>query len=202
MKRLLLAAVVFGVLIAMAPTAWARKWTSSDGQFSTEAELVEFADGEVTLKKSSGETISVPLAALSAADRRFLAAAKKKLKLAAKTAPKADPSYTNDIQPFLATFCAKCHNQNRAEHGYAIDTFAGLTRSGKKGAVVVPGKPAESLLIQLFQPGRKHMPPNDSPQPMPEQITKVTAWIAAGADDDTAAQVQEKVHPEKRKPRR
>lgn len=198
MKSRLLAAVVLGLLVAMGPMAWARKWTSSDGRFSTEAELVEFADGKVTLKTPDGETIAVPIARLSTADRRFVVTAKKKL----KTTTKADPGYTQDIQPFLAAYCTECHNQNRAKEGYAVDTYAGLTRSGKKGAVVVPGKPTESLLVQLFQPGRKHMPPEKSPQPTPEQVSKVVAWIAAGAADDTAAQVPQKVRVEKGKPRR
>ena len=198
MKRVLLPAVVFCLLLAMQSVAWARKWTSSDGQFSIEADLVEYAEGQVTLKKSDGETIAVPISRLSAADRRFVIAEKKK----PKTPPKTDPTYTNDIRPFLATYCAECHNQNRAEDGYAVDTFAGLTRSGKKGAIVVPGKPDESLLVKLLQPGRKHMPPEKSPQPTPEQMSKVAAWITAGAADDTASEAPQKPSVGKTKPRR
>jgi len=199
MSLRLLAAVAVCVLVAASPAAWARKWTSSDGKFSTEADLVELADGQVVLKKTSGETISVPLARLSLADRRFVIA-ERKPKGATSSPAKTGPSYTGEIQPLLATYCVKCHNKDRAEHGYAADTYGGLTQAGKKGAMVVPGKPAESLLIELFKPVRKHMPPNDAPQPTAEEISKITAWVAAGAEDDAAAPVPEK--PEKRKPRR
>ena len=206
MKRLLPAAAVFGLLIATGPTTWARKWTSSGGQFSIEAELVEYADGAVTLKKPDGETISVPLARLSTTDRRFVAATRKKPKAEPKAVAKAvaapDPSYVSDVRPFLTTYCAECHNPKRAKAGYTVDTFAALTENGKKGPLVVAGKPDESLLVRLLQPGRKHMPPNDSTQPMPPEISKVTAWIAAGAVDDTAGPVQPKGRAEKKKPRR
>jgi hypothetical protein len=183
----------------MGSAGWARKWTSSDGNFSIEADLVAFADGQVTLKKADGETISVPIARLSAADRRFVIGERKKLRNPAKPAA---PSYATDMQPFLTQYCAACHNEKKAEHGYAVDTFAGLTRTGKKGAMVVPGKPTESLLVQLFQPGRKHMPPDKSPQPTAEQIAKVVEWITAGAVDDTAAPPPTKAPPERKKLRR
>lgn len=184
MHRLLPAVVVLGVWFSIEGASRARKWTSSDGKFTTEAELVAFADRQVTLQKPDGETISVPLARLSPADRRYVLGERRKLKNPPK--PVA-PSYLGEIRPFLATYCTACHNQNRAQGGYAVDTYAGLTQSGRRGAVVVPGKPTESLLVQLLQPGRKHMPPDGSPQPTAEQIAKVVEWITAGAVDDTAA---------------
>lgn len=191
-------AVVFGLLVVFASPASARKWTSSDGKFSTEAELVEYADGKVTLQKADDQRITVPLAKLSPADRRFVIAERKKPKPPAK----AEPSYAYDIQPFLGKYCVECHNQKRAEHGYAVDTLAGLTASGRKGAMVVPGKPDESLMVRLFEPGRKHMPPDKSPQPAPEEIAKLVAWITAGAQENSAPPPSAKAVPEKRRPRR
>jgi hypothetical protein len=197
MRQLFLAAGVLGFLIGMGSMAWGRKWTSSDGKFSTEAEFIEYAEGKVTLKKDTGETISVPIAKLSSADRRFVIAAKK----VPKTPPKAEPSYAKDIQPFLTTYCAECHNQKRAKAGYAVDTLAALTENGKKGPLVVPGKPGESLMLQLFQQGPKHMPPDSSTQPKSNEIAKVTAWIEAGAREETGEPAQENVSPKKKRSR-
>ncbi len=42
-----------------APAALARKWTDASGVFSVEAELVDFKDGTVRLKKTDGKTISI-----------------------------------------------------------------------------------------------------------------------------------------------
>ena len=55
MKRALLTAAMLGILATTAPLASARKWTSSDGQYAVEAELVEIADGKVHLKKPEGD---------------------------------------------------------------------------------------------------------------------------------------------------
>ena len=65
-------AAIFSLLIATALPAETRKWTSKDGLYSTEAELVERDNAKVTLKKRSGETVTVPLERLSEADRRYL----------------------------------------------------------------------------------------------------------------------------------
>lgn len=199
MKRLGLMFAGIGLLLTAGSASEARKWTSSDGRFTVEAEFVEYADGQVTLKKDDGTTIAVPISRLSGADRRFVVGERKKPKAEPKP---AEPGYVSDIQPFMVAFCNACHNQNKAEHGYATDTYAGLTRTGKKGAVVVPGKPEESLLVRLFEPGRKHMPPEKSPQPTAEQMAKVSAWITAGAVDNTAAPEPPKTRPEKTKSRR
>jgi hypothetical protein len=186
MRRFYLAATVAGILIAAGLPASARKWTSSDGQQSVEAEMIDFADGKVKLKKTDGRTVTVPVKSLSEADRRYLATAKKKLSAAGASSV----SYSRDVQPFLRTYCAGCHNASKAKAGYAVDTFTALTRAGKKGALVVPGKPAESELVLTLEGSGKHMPPRKSPQPSAEVIAKVTAWIEAGAEDDSAQQGQ------------
>ena len=179
----LLPATVFVLLVTMALPAAARKWTSSDGHFSTDAELVEADDENVKLKKKSGEIVTVPIQRLSDLDRRYLVSAKKKIPPPKKNVP----SYVTDVQPFLTRYCAQCHNPEKPKDGHDVTTYAALTRSGKKGVLVVPGKSAESRLIVTMEGKGKPMPPGKSPQPTPEEIAKVTAWIDAGAEDDTAA---------------
>lgn len=62
-----------GLLLVVVFPALARQWTDSTGKFSVEAELVEVQDGKVLLKKTSDSTvITVPVARLSEADRRYL----------------------------------------------------------------------------------------------------------------------------------
>ncbi len=61
------------VLVAlMATTALARKWTDASGKYSTEADFIEFKDGNVILKKANGKLISVPFERLSTADQEFI----------------------------------------------------------------------------------------------------------------------------------
>jgi len=49
-----------------------RVWSDSSAKFSTEAELVEFREGKVRLKKRDGREITVPIEQLSAADQEHL----------------------------------------------------------------------------------------------------------------------------------
>lgn len=49
-----------------------RTWTSADGKFSTDAELVDYSDEEVRLLKTNGKQITVPLDRLSDSDKAQL----------------------------------------------------------------------------------------------------------------------------------
>ncbi|QDU92485.1 SHD1 domain-containing protein [Lignipirellula cremea] len=63
-----------------------RTWTSADGRFTTQAELVEIKGDQVVLKQASGNAITVPISALSQTDRDFLTKP-----VPAKEAPKVEP---------------------------------------------------------------------------------------------------------------
>ena len=60
--------VLFPLLLLTATPVSARKWTSSDGKFSVEAELVEAKNGNVRLKRRDGKDITVPVSRLSKED--------------------------------------------------------------------------------------------------------------------------------------
>jgi len=66
-------AAVAAVLLLAAESGLGRTWTSADGAYSVEAELVAQSDTAVKLKKQDGRIIVVPLANLSRADREHLA---------------------------------------------------------------------------------------------------------------------------------
>jgi mono/diheme cytochrome c family protein len=200
MQRVLFA-TVFSLLIATALSAETRKWTSKDGRFSTEAELVDQDDTSVTLKKQSGDIVTVSLEHLSAADRRYLLTLKKKAtpskeKKEGNTEKKESKenkgskeiavSYATVVQPFLSQYCAECHNHGKATAGYDVTNYAALTKRGKYGALVVPGKPDISRLCEVMEGMSKSMPPSGSTQPMPDEIAKIVAWVKGGATDDSS----------------
>jgi mono/diheme cytochrome c family protein len=105
------------------------------------------------------------------------------------TPPAADPppSFTKDIKPFLGNYCQGCHTGRRAKSGYSVESYAALLKNGRKGPLVVPGKPDESRLTMCMDGKGKPMPPTRSEQPTAEEIAKVRAWIEAGARDDKPA---------------
>lgn len=54
------------------PVASFRQWTDSTGQFKTEAKLVSFEGGKVTLLRKNGQKIVIPIERLSRADQKLL----------------------------------------------------------------------------------------------------------------------------------
>ncbi len=65
------------LLLLLITSVEARKWTSSDGRFSVEAEYVAATDTSVQLKKSDGTVINIPLAKLSEQDKQHIATLSK-----------------------------------------------------------------------------------------------------------------------------
>jgi len=60
------------LFLASTGLADVRTWNDASGRFSIEAELVDFKDGTVRLRKADGEVISIPVSRLSKSDLAFL----------------------------------------------------------------------------------------------------------------------------------
>jgi WD40 repeat protein len=101
------------------------------------------------------------------------------------TAPLAaaePPDFNADVLPVFRKYCLGCHNAKVAEGGLVLEDHARTLNGGDEGAVLVAGKSAESRLWQVVA-GKSDpkMPPEDSPQPKPEELAVIRAWIDAGA---------------------
>ena len=67
------------------------------------------------------------------------------------------------IRPILVEHCFKCHGPEKTSGGLRLDSRASLLRGGQSGAVVVPGQPEKSLLLQALRHddgAELKMPPN------------------------------------------
>lgn len=64
-----------------------------------------------------------------------------------------DEFFEKKIRPVLATNCYGCHSSKLETPmgGLALDTKAGLLKGGDSGPAIVPGKPAESLLLRAMR---------------------------------------------------
>jgi len=93
--------------------------------------------------------------------------------------------YTTKVKPILDENCSSCHMGANRKGGLNFDTRESLLKGGHDGVVVVPGDPANSLLVKLI----RHEGPADDPMPMPPKkpkisdsdIATITAWIKGGA---------------------
>lgn len=96
--------------------------------------------------------------------------------------PDAELTFERDVRPILKTHCFHCHGEEEELQG-SLDVRLRrfLVRGGDSGAVIVPGKPSESLLIERLRSG--DMPPSeDGSKKVPEEeIDIIARWIAIGA---------------------
>lgn len=99
--------------------------------------------------------------------------------------PAQQPStYAEIIAPLFQSRCTTCHGPTKRKGGLRLDSRAAVLAGGEDGPVLVPGDPAASLLFQrasLPLEHEDHMPPEGKPQPTPEELAALEAWIAAGA---------------------
>src|SRR5439155_18531622 len=79
--------------------------------------------------------------------------------------PPLDPSsavkisYRRNVAPLLRRHCSSCHTKNDAQAELNVDTVKLMLRGGKTGPAIKPGKPDESLLVQVLTGAKKPMMP-------------------------------------------
>jgi Protein of unknown function (DUF1549)/Protein of unknown function (DUF1553)/Planctomycete cytochrome C/NPCBM/NEW2 domain len=97
--------------------------------------------------------------------------------------PAADPTvdFARDVHPILAERCFACHGGDKRAGGLSLRGYEEVLQGGRSGAVIVPGKPAESLLLRrVTADGTPVMPPIGQPLD-PAQIKVLKNWVAEGA---------------------
>lgn len=107
--------------------------------------------------------------------------------LTASGSATAAVDFGRDVQPVLSDKCYHCHGPDEATRKakLRLDTKEGAFRLDKEGrAVIVPGKSAESRLVQrlLSKDPDEQMPPPESHRTVtPAQIDTLRRWVDEGA---------------------
>jgi hypothetical protein len=90
--------------------------------------------------------------------------------------------FEQHIRPVLVAECVECHGAEKHKAGLRLDSRAGWQKGGESGAVLKPGHPEESLLLQTI---RHEIPDLKMPDKAPKLDESVAAhfsrWIAMGA---------------------
>lgn len=93
--------------------------------------------------------------------------------------------FEKKIRPVLADHCYKCHSAGaeRIKGGLLLDSREGWMKGGDSGPALVPGKPAESLLIKAvrYTDQDLQMPPKEKLSD--QQIKDFESWVSMGAPD-------------------
>ncbi len=108
---------------------------------------------------------------------------------AAKLPPPATRKvdFIKDIQPILEASCIKCHGRGQAKGGFRMDTRETFLAAADSGPAAIPGKSAESYLIELvmgFDPDT--VMPQKGSKLKPDQIALLRAWIDQGLPWDAS----------------
>jgi hypothetical protein len=111
----------------------------------------------------------------------------------ATEAPKLTPQqlqfFEKKIRPVLVEHCYQCHSAKSEElgGGLLLDSRAGVFKGGESGPSVVPGKPAQSLLISSLEFRDFEMPPEGK---LPDEvIADFRRWVMMGAPDPRAGEM-------------
>ncbi len=96
----------------------------------------------------------------------------------------AVPSFADDVAPLLSRHCLRCHQDSESKGGLSLESREAAFRGGASGAVIVPRKSAESLLIDMVAVGAdgKAEMPREAPALSPSDVDLLKRWIDAGAD--------------------
>jgi nitrate/TMAO reductase-like tetraheme cytochrome c subunit len=93
-------------------------------------------------------------------------------------APNAPLTFTDSVGPIFESRCSACHHAGGGSAGLDLTSYAGVMKGGNDGPVVVPGDPANSLLIAKQSADTPHYG-----QLTPDELDLVQRWIAAGAPE-------------------
>ncbi len=87
--------------------------------------------------------------------------------------------FRQSVAPLLAARCIRCHGE-KAEGGFSLATAAKLAKGGDSGPALAPGKPDESLLIQMIS-GEKPEMPKGGKSLSADEVGVLRRWIELGA---------------------
>ena len=97
--------------------------------------------------------------------------------------PAGPLSYTKQIAPIFAASCNACHGGAAPQSKLILTTYAALMKGGRRGAEVVAGNPAKSLLVQYIEGTKQpRMPIGGALKPA--EIAAIRRWISEGAKVD------------------
>lgn len=91
-----------------------------------------------------------------------------------------DVNYNDDILPIFTEHCAECHGDDEPEEGLILTNYNDTMAGSFYGAVIKPGAPDDSYLVELVSTGQM---PKRGPDLSAQEIATIVAWIEAGAPE-------------------
>ncbi len=129
--------------------------------------------------------VMMQIARLSILARTFAALSVPLLAIVAAHATDGDSLelFEKQVRPALVAHCIRCHGEKKQQGGLRLDSRDGWLVGGDSGPAIVPGNPAESLLVSAlkYENAELEMPPKGV---LPETtIQAIEKWVRLGAVD-------------------
>ena len=104
------------------------------------------------------------------------------LVIVASTAQAAEvsPAFDKTVQPFFQTYCLRCHNAQKQEGKFRLDT---LSRDFADQAV------AQRWSEVVFRMNSGEMPPKKEAQPKPQELGQAIDWLSTRIKEGEAARM-------------
>src|SRR5260370_1070323 len=95
--------------------------------------------------------------------------------------PTAPSEFEASFAAIVIRNCVVCHNPSDAKGALDLTSQSAAAKGGESGAVMIPGKPDESLLIERVTEGS--MPPKGKGTRLTkDEVMALAAWVRAGAE--------------------
>jgi len=91
-----------------------------------------------------------------------------------------DSSFRDKVAPILERRCVYCHGGATPKGNLSLSTAAAALKGGDSGPAVVPGKPEESVLLDMIAGDPPEMPKKDKPLSK-DEVAVIQTWIERGA---------------------
>ena len=100
---------------------------------------------------------------------------------AAETVPAGSIVFETHVRPIFKANCFHCHGEGtKLESGLDLRLRRLIVKGGETGPAIIPGKPAESVLLTYLQEGE--MPPAEVEKRLTaNEIAMIERWITSGA---------------------
>jgi hypothetical protein len=101
--------------------------------------------------------------------------------------------FEKKIRPILTKNCYECHSakSKSLKAGLLLDRKAGWVRGGKNGAVIIPGQPSKSILMNALRYDKHDLQMPPSGKLSDSVLANFEKWISMGAQDPRNSPLEE-----------
>ena len=96
-------------------------------------------------------------------------------------------TFQEHLLPLIENNCAKCHNPDKKKGDLDLTSYAGISKGGGSGAIVVSGNPDASKLFRVLTHDEEPTMPPNRPRLPDKDLDVFKRWIVDGLLDNSGS---------------